>query len=64
VARSGYIYAVIDNEGALTAVFTVKHEMVTWLRRLPDLGHIAAIRRHRDGGSGEVVDLDIKELLA
>lgn len=33
MARSDYIYAVFDGAHELKAAFTVKHEMIFWLRK-------------------------------
>ncbi len=65
MARSAYVYLVLDEEETLYAAFTVKHELVTYLRRLgPAIVDVAAVFRIRDGQPGEGVELDIKELLA
>lgn len=63
MARSSYVYVV---SGRSLACFTVKHELVTWLeaylRRNEPLDELALFRV-RDGGEGEPVALDVREVL-
>ncbi len=63
MARSTYIYVVTDGRDVVAA-FTVKHELVSWLRagRAPSL----SVTRVNDGAhSGNFATvLDITELLA
>jgi hypothetical protein len=65
MARANYVWFVTLHGGDLAvhqqilAVFTVKHEMVTYLRRaiLPDALDRVHVARMRDGGHGLAVDL-------
>lgn len=57
--RSTYIYVVIDQEGSVAAAFTVKHELVTWIGRHPDVA-VDTVLRVGDGG-GKVTHLDVSE---
>lgn len=65
MARSLHVYVVLNDEGMPYAAFTVKHELVTYLRRLGEsVEYLAGVVRLRDGREDQVVDLDIKELLS
>lgn len=33
MARSTYVYVVVDTDGNIVSAFTVKHEMQSWLNR-------------------------------
>lgn len=47
MARSSYIYIVIENECNIIGAFTVKHELITWLQ-----SHLIPrfeVKRLRDG---------------
>lgn len=61
MARADYVWIVRDSLGDLLAAFTVKHELVTWLRRRTtgwehtQLRESWTIDRMRDGGLGEPV---------
>lgn len=56
LARATYIYVPYDGEVPL-GFFTVKHEMMTYLRRyFPTLR--VEIRRYRDGGGGDCTILE------
>lgn len=48
MARSEYVYVVIDPKTSEPGTFTVKHELVTWLSRHPDPSSLL-IWRCRDG---------------
>ncbi|MFC4373286.1 hypothetical protein ACFO5K_04155 [Nocardia halotolerans] len=63
MARSTYIYVVTDGLGVISA-FTVKHELVSWLRRNPAPSH--RVTRVNDGphSGTRITDIDITELLA
>jgi hypothetical protein len=64
MARSTYIYAVVqavvDDHGVMAA-FTVKHELVSWLRRQNDTSGVYVLRM-RDGYPG-CVRVEVNELL-
>lgn len=66
MARSSYVYVVQNDEGMPYKAFTVKHELVTYLRRLGGgVEDLAGVVRMRDGlGDSDATDLDIAELLA
>lgn len=56
MARSSYIYVVIDNFEGIIAGFTVKHEMKTWVERNP--GDYTFMRLPDGGvGPGSVMEL-------
>lgn len=62
MARSTYIYLVNDGWGVVAA-FTVKHELITWLRTNPSPEH--HVKRMSDGAhTAGYTTLDITELLA
>lgn len=51
MARSQYIYMVVDQSGGpVLAVFTVKHELITWLDRRTTGAAEDEVWRHHDGG--------------
>lgn len=64
MARATYIYVVMDGHEPLAA-FTVKHELVSWVRR-GHLGQITGIWRIPDnafpGRSKENITSEIREL--
>ena len=64
MARSSYIYVVPNDEGLPFMAFTVKHELVSWLRRN---GHddIMCVFRLPDGRESDAgrVELDPEELM-
>lgn len=62
MARSSYIYIVLDSWGQVDAAFTVKHEMQTYLERGYGPEKCKAIRI-RDGGKGELTELDMEDLI-
>lgn len=63
MARSQYIYTIID-PGEPPAGFTVKHELVRWLRHHPG-PEGRQVWRLRDGiVKGDPVLLDTEELLS
>ena len=52
MARSQYIYTVTPFAGYVPqATFTVKHEMVTWMKRNFDKPEHVKVHRYPDGGS-------------
>jgi hypothetical protein len=63
MARSQYIY-VVTVRGDIVAGFTVKHELVTWLRNNPAPDH--KVTRINDGLYGErrITEMNMGELLA
>lgn len=52
MARATYIWTAHDDDGELVGTWTVKHELVSWLRRGDLPGVIAGIRRYADGQPG------------
>lgn len=65
MARSTYVYVVIDVLSPV-AGFTVKRELVAWLRRYPHRHHLMTVWRLPDGGPGDGrrnTPLRIEELL-
>lgn len=48
MARSQYIYVVRDDYERALATFTVKHEMITWLRSQP-FDPTLSVWRYSDG---------------
>jgi hypothetical protein len=65
MARSSHVYVVLNDEGLPSAGFTVKHELVAYLRRLgPNVDLVPAVFRLPDGRQHEsATEMDIKELL-
>lgn len=64
MARSTCVYAVLTEGWTPLAAFTVKHELVTWLRRQGDAARGLEVWRCGDGLSrGKPVELDVAELL-
>lgn len=62
MARSTYIYVVMDPRAPLpVATFTVKHEMVGWLKRTRKPGS-TKVYRYGDGPHRQPVSMDIEEL--
>ena len=49
VPRSSYIYVVLGEEDMVLSAFTVKHELVSWLRREKIQPGDVAIYRAADG---------------
>lgn len=65
MARSTCVYVVVNDEGLPWAAFTVKHELVSFLRRLgPDVDLVPAVFRLPDGYEGKVTELDVRGLVA
>ncbi|MFC4089315.1 hypothetical protein [Micromonospora sp. GCM10011541] len=66
MARSSYVYVVLNDEGLPSAGFTVKRELVSYLRRLgPDVDLVPAVIRLPDGREREqATELNIKELVS
>ncbi|MBF6358105.1 hypothetical protein IU449_26780 [Nocardia higoensis] len=65
MARSEYVYIVTAVEGGcadILAAFTVKHELVSWLRANPASDH--RVTRVRDGHDPHPTIIDITELTA
>ncbi|MGY1946665.1 hypothetical protein [Nocardia asiatica] len=67
MARSQYIYIVTVAGGGwvdIVAAFTVKHELVTWLRNNPAPDH--RVTRVNDGLYGErlITEMNVGDLLA
>ncbi|MFD6400733.1 hypothetical protein [Nocardia sp. NPDC060249] len=67
MARSTHIYVVTIVGGGwqeIAAAFTVKHELVTWLRANPATDY--RVTRLNDGAhtGNHITELDITELLA
>lgn len=69
MARSSYIYVVqptpdYDVDSIAIAAFTVKRELMGWLKR-KDPGELRglSVTRLPDGGHGKVTELYIDELL-
>lgn len=53
MARSTYVYIVRLRDGCATLVaFTVKHELITWLKVRPHLRDRIQVMRLRDGVGG------------
>ncbi|MGM5019231.1 hypothetical protein [Tardiphaga sp. 367_B4_N1_1] len=65
-ATNVYLFAWQDYDGLdVRAAFTVKHELVSYLRKQPMEALVGCtVMRMPDGGTGSGVELDIKELLA
>ncbi|HVV11629.1 hypothetical protein [Amycolatopsis sp.] len=65
MARSTYIYIAWNwLKGEMSAAFTVKHELATWLRRQDDPHHFDVIRVRDGGWTGwEPVVLSLGEIL-
>ena len=66
MARSSYIY-VVDDDGHPVAAFTVKHELVSYLREVkPAALWFYSVHRLRDGLIDRVlpVHLPMEELLS
>lgn len=67
--RADYIYLVrtgdlLSIEAIPVAGFTVKHELISWLRAMsPALVATLKVFRMRDGGFGHVIEMDIYDLL-
>jgi hypothetical protein len=62
MARSSYVY-IVTNANLVVAGFTVKHELVSWLRTR-SYTPTQHIFRMQDGGKGGYpVELDLHELL-
>jgi hypothetical protein len=63
MARAVYLYVVMGLHPLPIAVFTVKHEMVTWLKR-QSRGPVR-VYRYKDGAYGEevITEMDVEELL-
>lgn len=62
MARSSYVYVVSDGLGPL-AGFTVKHELVTWLRRNQRPTLTLLVHRLVDGRDGAITHLDVNDLI-
>jgi hypothetical protein len=60
MARASYIY-IVRSYTFVHATFTVKHEMVAYLRKAQP--EHAWVERHCDGRQGEIKRIEIKELL-
>lgn len=56
MARSSYIYVVTEN-GMVSAAFTVKYELVSWLENRKNFGSYIRIVRVRSGVMGSVTDI-------
>lgn len=65
-ATNVYLYVWQDYDGVdVRAAFTVKHELVSHLRKQTAEALVGcSVLRLPDGGRGNGVELDIKELLA
>ena len=63
MARSSYVYVAQNDEGMPIAGFTVKHELVTYLRKR-GADSVGGVVRLRDGGQGSAAELDPEELIA
>ena len=67
MARSSYVYIVMGpspdlmSDDVPVAAFTVKHEMITWLKKCQIDG--PGVLRLRDGRTCTPVDMDLSELL-
>lgn len=67
MARSTYIYVVETPQGYPVACFTVKREMISFIRQFSAYGQITeyGVRRFHDGRSDQTVRLGtVREVLA
>lgn len=65
MARSSYVYVVVNDEGLPYLGFTVKHELVSYLRRLgSDVDLVPAVFRLADGYERLAVVLNARELVS
>lgn len=66
MARSSYVYVVQTVSGGVVAGFTVKHELVSWLRCNEELVAKATVWRLPDGGTypgRRAAALNVRELI-
>jgi len=64
MARSSYIYAVLSGLGLPLATFTVKHELIAWMRKWPqDRLYELVVWRMHDGPGGKQYEYKNDELL-